>query len=210
MTGTQILTRRLLAVASFSTLMACTIGPNFAPPNQHTANAFAKSFLNSLQPQSFAERREFCGYFYTALDGSLQATPPIPGDRASCSMDEPDSNAGIFAVYHTHGAYDFGYDNEIPSTDDLNLNFDLGLDGYIATPGGRIWHVEVDDQTAHQVCGRNCVLSDPSFVPEDESSIRQSYTLQQIEQRINGDSLILKRNPGKTVSASNAVARTNR
>jgi hypothetical protein len=189
---------RLPAIASFSTLMACAIGPNFAPPNQPTANAFAKAFLNSLQPQSFAERREFCGYFYTASDGSLQATPPTPGDRASCGMNEPDANAGIFAVYHTHGAYDVGYDNEIPSSDDLKLNFDLGLDGYIATPGGRIWHVEVDDQTARQVCGRNCVRSDPWFVAEDESSIRQSYTLQQIEQRINGDSLILKRNPGKS------------
>ncbi len=155
-----------------------------AAPTTEAANRFAVSFLNSIQQRSFDGRREYCGYFLVSPTGVISATTPIPGTLASCSSPFPPDNA--FASYHTHGAYDAGYDNEVPSDVDLLGDFEFGLDGYVATPGGRIWHVEFDDRTARQVCGRGCVTSDPRFVAEDEAGIRASYTVNQIQARLRG------------------------
>lgn len=160
-------------------------GPAFTPsvtaPSTAAANAFAVAFLSDLNVQSFRERREFCGYFLVDEAGNISATPPNRGEFASCGSPFPGPNA--FATYHTHGAYDEGYDNEVPSDADLLSDFSLGFDGYVATPGGRVWHVEYDDRTARQVCGLGCIAVDPGFVPVDEAGIRQSYTLPQIRQR---------------------------
>lgn len=151
------------------------------PPSTAAANAFAVAFLNDLNLMSFRERREFCGYFLVDEDGTISATPPNRGELASCGSPYPGPTA--FATYHTHGAFDRGYDNEVPSDADLLSDFSLGFDGYVATPGGRVWHVEFDDRTARQVCGLGCIAMDPGFVPVDEAGIRQTYTLPQIRQR---------------------------
>jgi hypothetical protein len=182
---------KAITVISFIAMAGCSdrtptpAGEPFAanPPDQAAADAFAKQHLDSIQAQSFAERRELCGYFFTASDGSLRATPPTPGDTASCALEYPKAGAGIYASYHTHGAYDYDYDNEVPSPDDLASDFEVGLDGYVATPGGRVWLVEFDTKQAVQLCGRNCIASDRSFVPEDEAGIRPTYTLPQLQDR---------------------------
>ena len=153
----------------------------FPAPSTAAANQFAVNFLNSIQARSIAERREYCGFFVVDAAGNIAATPPLPGTTASCASPAPGGNA--FASYHTHGAYDRGYDNEVPSDADLLGDFQFGVDGYVSTPGGRIWHIELDDRTARQVCGRGCVYSDPGFVPEDEAGIRSSYTVDQIRAR---------------------------
>lgn len=45
---------------------------------------------------------------------------------------------GATADYHTHGAFDPRYDNENFSRGDLDGNAQMGINGYLATPGGSI------------------------------------------------------------------------
>ncbi|WP_377505992.1 DUF4329 domain-containing protein [Octadecabacter sp. R77987] len=152
-------------------------------PPEAQADAFAVAFLNTIQAQSFAERRELCGFFILQPNGQITATPPRGGTFASCEMDAPRPGSGIFASYHTHGAYGPDYDNEVPSDIDLLSDWDFGLNGYVSTPGGRVWRVDFSDRNTVQVCGQGCVLVDRGFVPEDEAGIRPSYTLSQLRTR---------------------------
>lgn len=150
-------------------------------PDAATADAFAVTFLNSIQAVSFAQRREFCGYFLVDSTGQISATTPVPGTLASCT--QPGPGPRVFASYHTHGAYDAGYDNEVPSPEDLLGDFSFQIDGYVSTPGGRVWRVELDEQAALLVCGQACVMVDPGFVPRDEAGIRSRYTVSQLRAR---------------------------
>lgn len=151
-------------------------GPNGTPaPTVDRADAFARQYLNNIQGPSFAQGREFCGYFIMDAQGGIFSTDPIPGTLDSCQLPYPP--VGAFASWHTHGAYDPRYDNEVPSPPDLISDFELGMDGYVSTPGGRVWRNEYDILASFQICGQGCVAVDPGFVPENEAGIRQQYTV---------------------------------
>jgi hypothetical protein len=154
-----------------------------AAPRTDTAavDAYAKSLLDALQPRSIAESREYCGFIYRRADGGLAATPATPGDEASCDLPYPSNNT--IASYHTHGSYSARYDNEVPSTSDLLSDFEFGTDGYISTPGGRLWRVDHQARIAYQICAENCVYTDPRNDPSDAGFVAQSYTVAQLRQR---------------------------
>ena len=161
-------------------------GFSVAPPNAPSGaiiDSFARNFLNSIQLRSIAERREYCGYFYQDNAGQLQATPPIPGTFATCDMPAPRVGQGIIASYHTHAAYGGGYDNEVPSVVDLLSDFDFGIDGYVSTPGGRVWLVDYQTRTTRQICGIDCVISDPNFVADPDDVIRTAYSVRDLRVR---------------------------
>ena len=161
-------------------------GFTVAPPNAPSGpvvDAFARNFLDTIQARSIRERREYCGYIRITAQGQLEATPPRPGTFASCDMPAPRRGMGIIASYHTHGAYGAGYDNEVPSTIDLLSDFDFGIDGYVSTPGGRVWLVDFQTQSTRQICGLGCVFQDPGFVPQGEANIRPAYNLVGLQRR---------------------------
>ena len=160
-------------------------GATFAPPDAE-AHAFARRYLGSIQAASIADRVEYCGYFYVDGSGRIAATPPRRGTFASCDMPSPRPGMGVFASYHTHGAFGRSYDNEVPSVTDLLSDFQFGVDGYVSTPGGRVWHVDNGTRTTRQICGLRCVYADPGFVPMGESLIRASYDLEQLNRRASG------------------------
>jgi hypothetical protein len=89
----------------------------------------------------------------------------------------PLAGQGIFASYHTHGSYANAYDNEVSSTIDLVSDFDYGIDGYVSTPGGRVWLVDFQTFSTRQVCGMGCVAQVPNFVPNTSDTIQNAYTL---------------------------------
>lgn len=165
------------ATASTAAVLAPRPGLAIAAPSTAQADAFAVAFLDSIQAQSFAARREYCGYFLF-VDGRILPTAPIPGTTASCTQPAPPLYA--FASYHTHGAFDADYDNEVPSPEDMLGDFAFGIDGYISTPGGRVWRVEIDDRAAIQVCGLGCVAVDRGFIPRDEMSIPPRMTVEDL------------------------------
>ena len=164
-----------------------TFSGSVAPPNAPSGpavDAFARNFLDSIQAQSIRDRAEYCGYFFVDAAGRLQATPPIRGRLAACDMPAPQPGQGIFASYHTHGSYDFGYDNEVPSTIDLLSDFQFGIDGYVSTPGGRVWLVDYQTRSTSQVCGLRCVTSDSAFpAVEPGKPVQQSYTVESLRVR---------------------------
>lgn len=152
-------------------------------PRQTDPDLFAIAFLDSIQGQSIGEQREFCGFFYRDDGGAVRATPPRRGTFATCSMPAPRPGFGVFASYHTHGAYGEEFDNEVPSVTDLESDFALGLNGYVSTPGGRVWRVNRDSRDTVQLCGLGCVTSDPGFVPRNESGVFSRYNLLQLALR---------------------------
>jgi hypothetical protein len=147
------------------------------------ADQFAITFLNTLQARSFREKRELCGYFVQLSDGRIMATPPVPGDLASCEQAVPEAGQGVFASYHTHGAYDANYDNEVPSVTDLRADFEFGLNGYVSTPGGRVWRITYETRGAHQVCGQGCVLVDPNYRADPRDVIALRYSMAGLQRR---------------------------
>lgn len=163
-----------------------TTGFSVAPadaPSGPVVDMFARNFLNSIQTQSINGRREYCGYFFVNPAGQLQATPPIAGSFATCDMPEPQRGKGIIASYHTHAAYDGAYDNEVPSAVDLQSDFDYGINGYVSTPGGRVWLVDYQTRTTRQICGVGCVVSDQNFIPDPDDVIRPSYSVRDLQVR---------------------------
>ena len=170
----------VVATIGLVALVSCTPEPPIIAQTDDI-DLFAKNLLNGLQPISIAESREYCGYIFETATGALAATAPRSGREEFCDLPPPDDN--VLASYHTHGSFSEVYDNEVPSLDDVNSDFDAGIDGYISTPGGRLWLIDYDAQIARQLCPVMCVTSDPENEPEDAGFIPQTFTLEELEAR---------------------------
>ena len=130
-----------------------------------------------IQPVSIREKREYCGYVGINAQGSIAYSKPVPGEAGSCLPDDPVNLSVITASYHTHGNFSPDYWNEVPSVDDVEGDIDEGIDGYVATPGGRLWYIDSEARMMSQLCGLGCLPSDPEFVPGSDGDIAQSYSL---------------------------------
>ncbi|MEP2784899.1 MAG: DUF4329 domain-containing protein [Pseudoruegeria sp.] len=124
---------------------------------------FAKSWMNSLQQQSFDNNSEYCGYLGRSANGKFAVTRPRKGKSDNCSV-RWSNKMDTTASYHTHGSFDPHHYNEIPSTDDILGDHLDGVNGYVATPGGRLWFIDGKRKTARQICGIGCLLQDPKFI----------------------------------------------
>ena len=149
-------------------------------PRTDAETAFAKQVLDDLQRQSFTKNREYCGYIGIDDAGAYTASPATRGRRGSCLAKRAPSNMQVLASYHTHGAHSSDYDSEVPSTDDMASDIDEGTDGYIATPGGRVWFIDAGAETAILLCARGCVTEDPNYAPPTDYNIRPAYTLSEL------------------------------
>ncbi|MEM9740247.1 MAG: DUF4329 domain-containing protein, partial [Pseudomonadota bacterium] len=92
-------------------------------------SALAHKTLNGLQKRSIKARREYCGYIGLHPEKGLVATRARGGTQASCFMPRTPADFVPIATYHTHGAFDLGYDNETPSYQDLRSDIDADLNG---------------------------------------------------------------------------------
>ena len=138
-----------------------------------------KSVLNQLQDASFSANREYCGYIGFDDKGVLFASNASRGRRNSCLGKAPD-NMEIIASYHTHGAFDLDVPAEFPSATDLEGDEEEGIDGYIATPGGRLWYSDSQDMEVSQICGLGCLKQDPKFKAGLDGDIHISYSYQEL------------------------------
>ena len=145
-------------------------------PQTNAEIAFATSVLAGLQAQSFDINREFCGYIGVNDVGVFVASEPTKGRKGSCRADEPDMELDILASYHTHGGYSGDHDSEIPSLDDVRADVAEGVDGYISTPGGRVWFNDAKQQVSRQLCGVKCVLADADF--QEDYDVPKVMTLE--------------------------------
>ncbi|MEM7491132.1 MAG: DUF4329 domain-containing protein [Pseudomonadota bacterium] len=145
-----------------------------------TIVAVARDALSDLQAPSFRENREFCGIVGRVGDGRMAITRPSRGSVAGCSPRGYRGMAEVVATYHTHGAFLADFDNEVPSLYDLESTIQDGVDGFVATPGGRFWWVDPRRAEVRLICGPGCLPSDPRYVPEE---IPEVLTLDQLRER---------------------------
>lgn len=145
--------------------------------------AFATAILTALQIRSFNENREYCGYLGRDSAGRLISTRHSAGSEASCYLPAIPAGMTVLASYHTHGTYSPIYASEFPTTMDIETDRADGVDGYIATPGGRLWYVDSDAMTVRQLCGPGCLPQDPSYRPDEAGQIRTAYTYRDLQLR---------------------------
>ena len=144
---------------------------------QDTAEVtLVKGIFATLQPVSISENVEYCGYVGFDASGALAFSQPTRGDEGSCGPEDPVNLDVITASYHTHGGHSHDYYNEVPSGEDMEGDEEEGIDGYVATPGGRLWYIDSSDMIASQLCGIGCVPADPLFRTGENGLIKQSYT----------------------------------
>lgn len=171
----------LVGLATFA-LTACQYDEVtvFDAPAGLSEAEFAKVTLNTLQSKSFATDREFCGYILRTQTGALAATTANKGRISSCLARDPPMDHLIVASYHTHGAFEYDTPAEFPSVGDVEADESEGTDGYVSTPGGRLWYVDGHDLIASQICGAGCVAQDPNFEAGLDGQIELSYTLDEL------------------------------
>ena len=175
--------RRL--TTGLSLLLALAAPAPFATAQDAEEVAFVKEFFRELQALSIRDNREYCGYFGFDANGDMVATKPKRGRQDSCEAPEPPADWDLFDSYHTHGAYHVDADTEVPSEGDMRADAEEGVDGYIATPGGRLWFIDTSGRIvrARMLCGRNCLLSDRAFRDGAFPRPRRTYTLRTITER---------------------------
>lgn len=139
-------------------------------------------FMEEVQILSLDSGREYCGYFVDKGD-EIVATPPRRGRYDECLSAEPLGDVEIIASYHSHGAFSVNADSEVPSVDDILSDRDEGIDGYVVTPGGRVWFHDLDRDRIYQICGQGCVAADPDHDDELFEPVRSRYTLKALKAR---------------------------
>jgi len=143
--------------------------------------AFVSRLFNDIQGRSISEDREYCGLIGIDDTGNYVASKPRKGRTATCLPPSPDSMGFVvLASYHTHGSSSPDYFTEIPSFDDMRTDIKDGTDGYIATPGGRMWYVNARQRIARQICGLNCLIPDPDHREDPDYPVQQTYTLDEL------------------------------
>jgi hypothetical protein len=168
---------RAFALAT-ALLVATGVQAQHVPDPSWEEIDFAKSVFLEIQDRSIAKRREYCGYIGRDANGVLVATEAVPGTMASClPVWPPSAEMEVIASYHTHGAFDLGYFNEIPSDIDLEGDISLGIDGWIATPGGRLWFNDGKAGEARLICGVACLPVSPEFYKGVNGHIAKRYAL---------------------------------
>ncbi|MDP5216234.1 DUF4329 domain-containing protein [Ruegeria sp. 2205SS24-7] len=166
------------------TLCFVLTGPNRAEAQYVDVTDLAYEMLGELQAVSFAENREFCGFIGEDLDGQLVISDPRRGGTDSCRPEYPPGTyVQPLASFHTHAAHDLAVDSEIPSSSDIVADMEDGVDGYVATPGGRFWFIDGIEGTARLLCGPGCLPQDPRYDPEDGAPVGDFYTLQELDIR---------------------------
>jgi len=147
--------------------------------------ALVKEVFAELQLKSFRWNREFCGYIGFDDTGALVATKPAPGKRFKCFAEEPEELEIIVSSYHTHAAAAHSFYDEVPSGADMESDEERGIDGWVATPGGRLWYIDTEDMVASQICGVGCLPMDAEYIEGELGLIAESYTYEELVKQIN-------------------------
>jgi len=144
----------------------------------------ARAVLAQLQGRSFAENREYCGYIGRLPGGGYGATDVTRGRVHSCLSRGSEARfVEVTASFHTHGGFDRSADSEVPSVNDVMGDMAERVDGYVATPGGRLWFIDWRSGTVRQLCGLGCMGQDPRFVAGASGYIAPSYSLRALQAR---------------------------
>ncbi len=140
---------------------------------------FVVHLLNRLQGPSFAESREYCGFIVRLPSGKITTGQISPGTTDRCGPIRP-TTGEVLSSFHTHGGFTFVHYNEVPSVQDLRGDIASRTNGWVSTPGGRLWFNDWRRGTARQMCGVGCLQRDPTFVPGVRGKVEEFYTLDKL------------------------------
>ncbi len=174
--------------AIFSTALALMLMvlPMKAPAQSAEETAFVRALMESMNALSVRFNREVCGFVLRDPDGSYSSTKASWGGPASCASEPLEAGVEVVSSWHTHAAWAEGYDGEVPSTQDVEGDMAFGVNGWVGTPGGRLWFVDGATGTVRQSCGRDCLPVDPNFFPEEHGPVAEVYTLDALFARFGG------------------------
>lgn len=164
---------RILATALLLTILGTTAhanGPDLAERD------FVSKIFRKIQTKSFSRNVEMCGYIGLDRFDRLTMSQIMFGDEATCTLPDWPENMRVIASFHTHSTYSPDYFSEIPSSIDMKSDSESGINGWIATPGGRLWFIDGARMVARQVCGVGCMPQDPNFIDDTGGSVKPSYT----------------------------------
>jgi hypothetical protein len=170
-------TRKMRHLARLLLVVALTVPATTAHAQSVQETAFIRGLMESMNALSVRFNREVCGYILRHPNGAYSSTKVSWGGHASCASLPVVDGMNVIASWHTHAAWGRGYDGEVPSIQDVEGDMRQGIDGWVGTPGGRLWHVDGQTGTIRQVCGRGCLPEDPNFLPEEHGPVGQRYTL---------------------------------
>lgn len=175
MTPTMTSLTRIAACALLAVGLLAPAAPVRAQSAQETA--FVLGLMESMNALSVRFNREVCGYVLRHPNGAYSSTKVSWGGHASCASLPVVPGMDVVSSWHTHAAWGRGYDGEVPSIQDVEGDMRMGVNGWVGTPGGRLWHVDGRTGSMRQVCGRGCLPEDPNFFPEEHGPVGETYTL---------------------------------
>ncbi|MFT7596846.1 MAG: hypothetical protein ACI8R4_004188 [Paracoccaceae bacterium] len=168
-------------------LMALSVSASFGVehgagfrPDDPAETAAVIERLTPLQQLSFATSFEYCGYLGHTPAGNIGFTEMIRGGHNGCTPKMPAGGLSLAASLHTHGAYDAQIPAEFPTVLDMQSDKAEGVNGYISTPGGRLWFINSAADEAIQLCGLGCLPQDPNFHAGDDGPIANRYSYDEL------------------------------
>jgi hypothetical protein len=185
----QLIIGLALCAAAWLVVVSGIVGDAKDGPSQsNELTEYARKTLDDLQARSFKENREFCGVIYRTGMDQITRSRIFIGDESSCDFEWEETPVKIaLASFHTHGSWNADYDSEAPSIQDLETDINSKVLGYISTPGGRLWALDWDTGTATIICGEGCLAKDPNYRPCNAFPPQQSYSLDELRERVNSD-----------------------
>ena len=141
---------------------------------------FVQALMVSMNRLSIRFNREVCGFILQDADGTFTSTKASWGGEASCATLPIEPGVRPISSWHTHAAWGLGYDGEVPSIQDVEGDMRFGVNGWVGTPGGRLWYVDGTTGSMTQACGRDCVPTDPDFFPEEHGPVAETYSLDEV------------------------------
>jgi hypothetical protein len=158
-------------------LVLATGAATQAPAQSEAETAYVMALMRGMNQLSVRFDREVCGFVLRDADGRYSSTKVSWGGHASCASLPIDPGVVAVSSWHTHAAFAQDYDGEVPSIQDVEGDMAMAINGWVATPGGRLWFVDGRTGDIRQVCGRGCLPSDPGFVPEVYGPVSDDYSL---------------------------------
>ena len=144
---------------------------------------YVVALFRQMQPLSFAKEVEVCGSITRDETGALGHTGPFAGTEDSCAIGKTPRGQTAIASWHTHGLFLPGYYNELPSGADVDSDHGAGVNGWVATPGGRLWFVDGERKLVKQMCGAGCLPVSPGYEPI-EGKIAKGYDFDDLMARL--------------------------
>jgi hypothetical protein len=159
---------------------ATALSPMTAQAQDAEELEFVIGLMESMNALSVRFDREVCGFILQDRDGAYRSTKVSWGGHASCASLPLAPGTRVVSSWHTHAAYSPNYDNEVPSIQDVEGDISFEVNGWVGTPGGRLWFVESATETLRVACDTGCLPTDPEATDALHDPIPASMTLNEL------------------------------